>query len=58
MTKSKINYNSKYKSESKITKKIEILDGNQSAAWGARLARVEYVPCFPITPQLSKSKFI
>ncbi|MFH1972319.1 MAG: hypothetical protein ABIJ18_02470 [archaeon] len=31
--------------------KIEILDGNQCAAWGAKLARVEYVPCFPITPQ-------
>ncbi|MBT3985758.1 hypothetical protein HOD38_02355 [archaeon] len=47
----KNNYNIKYKLESGTKKKIEILDGNQSAAWGARLARVEYVPCFPITPQ-------
>ena len=31
--------------------KIEILDGNQSAAWGARLAKADSVPCFPITPQ-------
>ncbi len=28
-----------------------LLTGNGSAAWGARLARVEYVPAFPITPQ-------
>jgi len=34
-----------------MEKKIELLDGNQSAAWGARLAKVDYVPCFPITPQ-------
>ena len=25
--------------------------GNKAAAWGARMARVEYVPAFPITPQ-------
>ncbi len=30
---------------------VEILDGNESAAWGARLARAQSVPCFPITPQ-------
>jgi len=30
---------------------IEILDGNQTAAYAARLARVQCVPCFPITPQ-------
>ncbi|MBT4175088.1 hypothetical protein HOC80_00560 [archaeon] len=30
---------------------MELLDGNQCAAWGARLARVQYVPCYPITPQ-------
>lgn len=36
---------------SKIKSKIEILDGNQAAAWGARLAKVKSVPCFPITPQ-------
>jgi pyruvate ferredoxin oxidoreductase alpha subunit len=29
----------------------ELLTGNQAAAWGARLARVDYVPAFPITPQ-------
>ncbi len=25
--------------------------GNAAAAWGARLAEVDYVPAFPITPQ-------
>ena len=29
----------------------EMLTGNSSAAWGARLADVDYVPSFPITPQ-------
>jgi len=28
-----------------------LLTGNSAAAWGARLAGVEYVPAFPITPQ-------
>ncbi|MCB9653393.1 MAG: pyruvate synthase [Deltaproteobacteria bacterium] len=28
-----------------------LLTGNQAAAWGARLADVDYVPAFPITPQ-------
>lgn len=28
-----------------------MLTGNAAAAWGARLARVDYVPAFPITPQ-------
>lgn len=28
-----------------------LLTGNGSAAWGARLARVDYIPAFPITPQ-------
>ncbi len=28
-----------------------LLTGNGAAAWGARLARAEYVPAFPITPQ-------
>src|SRR5512139_1281701 len=27
------------------------LTGNGAAAWGARLADVDYVPAFPITPQ-------
>jgi len=31
--------------------KRTLLTGNGAAAWGARLARVEYVPAFPITPQ-------
>jgi len=31
-------------------KKI-MLTGNKAAAWGARMAAVEYVPAFPITPQ-------
>jgi pyruvate ferredoxin oxidoreductase alpha subunit len=29
----------------------ELLTGNAAAAWGARLANVDYVPAFPITPQ-------
>ncbi|MGR3310788.1 MAG: pyruvate synthase [Candidatus Brocadiales bacterium] len=29
----------------------EMLTGNAAAAWGARLAEVDYVPSFPITPQ-------
>ncbi len=28
-----------------------LMTGNAAAAWGARLARVDYVPAFPITPQ-------
>jgi len=28
-----------------------MLTGNAAAAWGARLAKVDYVPAFPITPQ-------
>lgn len=29
----------------------KMLTGNSAAAWGARLAQVDYVPAFPITPQ-------
>ena len=29
----------------------EMLTGNLAAAWGARLAEVDYIPAFPITPQ-------
>lgn len=29
----------------------KLLTGNGAAAWGARLAAVDYVPAFPITPQ-------
>ncbi len=29
----------------------EMLTGNASAAWGVRLAEVDYVPAYPITPQ-------
>ena len=29
----------------------KLLTGNAAAAWGARLAGVDYVPAFPITPQ-------
>jgi len=29
----------------------QLLSGNAAAAWGARLARADYVPAFPITPQ-------
>ena len=28
-----------------------LMTGNGAAAWGARLAKVEYIPAFPITPQ-------
>jgi len=31
--------------------KRKLLTGNAAAAWGARLANVDYVPAFPITPQ-------
>ncbi len=31
--------------------KRRLLTGNAAAAWGARLAEVDYVPAFPITPQ-------
>jgi len=31
--------------------KRQLLTGNAAAAWGARLAEVDYVPAFPITPQ-------
>lgn len=29
----------------------ELMTGNRAAAWGARLAEVDYLPAFPITPQ-------
>lgn len=29
----------------------KLMTGNSAAAWGARLAQVDYVPAFPITPQ-------
>jgi pyruvate ferredoxin oxidoreductase alpha subunit len=29
----------------------ELLTGNAAAAWGARLAEVDYIPVYPITPQ-------
>jgi pyruvate ferredoxin oxidoreductase alpha subunit len=29
----------------------KLLTGNATAAWGARLADVDYIPAFPITPQ-------
>lgn len=29
----------------------DLLSGNAAAAWGARLADVDYVPAYPITPQ-------
>ncbi len=31
--------------------KRRLLTGNAAAAWGARLAGVDYIPAFPITPQ-------
>lgn len=32
-------------------KRRRLLTGNGAAAWGARLAEVDYIPAFPITPQ-------
>src|SRR3972149_2204282 len=29
----------------------EMLTGNAAAAWGVKLAEVDYVPAYPITPQ-------
>ena len=29
----------------------QLMTGNAAAAWGARLANIDYVPAFPITPQ-------
>ena len=29
----------------------EMLTGNAAAAWGVRLAEVDYIPAYPITPQ-------
>jgi pyruvate ferredoxin oxidoreductase alpha subunit len=29
----------------------ELITGNAAAAWAARLARIDYLPAFPITPQ-------
>jgi len=29
----------------------KLLTGNGAAAWGARLAQIDYIPAFPITPQ-------
>ncbi|MHA1567681.1 MAG: pyruvate synthase [Alphaproteobacteria bacterium] len=29
----------------------DLITGNAAAAWGARLARADYLPAFPITPQ-------
>lgn len=29
----------------------DLMDGNTTAAWAVKLARVKCVPCFPITPQ-------
>ncbi|WP_319506345.1 hypothetical protein [uncultured Methanolobus sp.] len=31
--------------------KKEMLTGNTAAAWGVRLAEIDYIPAFPITPQ-------
>ena len=31
--------------------KRKLLTGNGAAAWGARLAKADYIPAFPITPQ-------
>jgi len=28
-----------------------MMEGNEAAAWGAKLARAEVVPAYPITPQ-------
>ena len=38
--------------------KRELLTGNGAAAWGARLAEVDYVPAFPITPQTEIVEYV
>ncbi|MFQ1021558.1 transketolase C-terminal domain-containing protein [Tardisphaera saccharovorans] len=30
---------------------LDLITGNEAIAWGARLAQVDYVPIYPITPQ-------
>jgi len=35
----------------KMSMSRKLLTGNGAAAWGARLAGVDYIPAFPITPQ-------
>ena len=35
-----------------------LLTGNGAAARGARLARVDYVPAFPITPQTEVPEYL
>ena len=37
--------------EERRHERAQLLTGNGAAAWGARLAEVDYVPAFPITPQ-------
>lgn len=34
-----------------MTMTAELMTGNMAAAWAARLAEVDYIPSFPITPQ-------
>ena len=34
----------------------QMMTGNLAAAWGARLADVDYIPAFPITPQTEDRK--
>ncbi|KYH36627.1 MAG: putative pyruvate oxidoreductase, alpha chain [Candidatus Bathyarchaeota archaeon B23] len=29
----------------------KMMDGNEAAAWGVKLSRVEVIPVYPITPQ-------
>jgi len=36
---------------SQMNQTSQMMTGNLAAAWGARLADVDYVPAFPITPQ-------
>ena len=28
-----------------------MMEGNEAAAWGAKLSRAEVIPAYPITPQ-------
>ena len=30
---------------------VKMMDGNEAAAWGAKLSRVDVIPAYPITPQ-------
>jgi len=42
---------SRIQSPSRRRKTLELLTGNEAAAWGVRLSRPQVIPTYPITPQ-------